>query len=106
MIKAGIIEVCDLCKKTYFRKEIDFASGRSIYEDSKLDSFGLGPFYYRICSTCSAKILTLAEQIQKNHEYCTIQLSMNVEDFNPDYRDLVLTDQSLLQTTSDEKACD
>lgn len=80
MVREGIIEVCDLCRKTYFRKEKDRIGGTSIFEDSKLDSFGIGASYYRICSTCGAKILTLAEQIQKDNGYRMIELSISVED--------------------------
>lgn len=80
MVREGMIEVCDLCRKTYFRKVKEQNGGLSIYEDSKLDRFEIGAFYYRICSTCSAKILTLAEQIQKDNGYRMIELSISVED--------------------------
>jgi hypothetical protein len=84
MVREGIIEVCDLCRKTYFLKKKEQIGGMSIYEDSELDSFGIGAFYYRICSTCSSKILTLAEQIQKDHEYDDIRLNLNIVDLAPE----------------------
>ena len=84
MVREGIIEVCDLCRKTYFLKEKERNGGLSIYEDSNLDSFRIGAFYYRICSTCGSKILTLAEQIQKDHEYDDIRLNLNIVDLAPE----------------------
>lgn len=84
MVREGIIEVCDLCRKTYFLKEKERNGGLSIYEDSKLDSFGIGASYYRICSECGSKILTIAEQIQKDHEYDDIRLCLNIVDLSPE----------------------
>jgi len=83
MVREGIIEVCDLCRKTYFLKKKEQIGGMSIYEDSELDSFGIGASYYRICSTCGSKILSLAENIQKQHAYDTIKLNLDIIELTP-----------------------
>lgn len=79
----GTIEYCDLCCKAFFRKETKRSAGYSEYEDSNLESISVGPYFYRICKTCSSKIQGLIDQIQNNHSFNQIDIIIDKSEFEP-----------------------